>query len=762
MRYTFRLVLLRSVGALLALIVGVGSAGLVVVPAADAAPKPNPNYPIDRFAAGEQLLMPLLMWRWRHTVMTDPGHVDHPDDWAGYGRNVADAHWQTEAGGQITDWYVVMPSVNGSELNTKVANVDIFQFNRNTGLWRLVNPAGEQLTEGGKAVVWDQSSTPSFKWNLLEYPDLAQDLKVGRTHSEPNLRYFLDHMMDAKLHLQVDEVGSEKMFCSGPSDCVNQLKRTHFPNLKRGVVLTSKPSRAMIGRIAYPRGKDKDKVSEEKKQEARQKLKDKLTSDDDIEQSVKDWDKQGRPVAAGTRMAVGGNNFGGGSGNAPAQGPAVLSNAGTGGAGDPGGIDFTSLQLRYLSESPGGDMQYAYSASPAGPGAPPDVAGGRLAMAQMSDAFYVWLNLPASTFWVNLNPNEPDRIVDKKLGATDVGRIMLQADLNMKKMSARLTNPNTDLGQQFWGPPDPNAQQECVVTRQWIVPKPASVYEADGGIYIIDAPLEVKAESEMNKGVFGDPSCPAPSDRMERVFEQLILPKVEDAVNHAPEFAELRRVYLARVAAEWYRQRHTGALAPMIDSGDVHRWPALQSWSPKTVFDDYVKSYRDHEYNVTKTVDSGNYRYTFSYSDGGVDFGKVPFATVPKNTFQQQYSDVSKAVGQSFQQRTPDAHNRIWLGATAKVKEEPLDYTAGDDGYGEDGPVPDYALEPGLSYAAVTGWSLLAILVLFIAGMVTVVVLNVRASQRRRLAVPMGQPPRPPMPPGLQPPPPPPPGGYRP
>ncbi|GAA3215193.1 hypothetical protein ACFO1B_14360 [Dactylosporangium siamense] len=735
--------------AVLVLVVGLIAPGLVAVPGALAAPKPNPNYTIDRFVAGERLLLPLLMSRYRHSEMTRDD--TDPDRRIGYGRNLADAHWQTQDNGHVIDWFITAPSVSPFKGNSKVALIDIFQFDQSTGLWRLVDVSGKQLLDAaGKPVQWDTSSQPSLAWDLSLEADLQDELSAGKLHSEPNIRHALVRKLNPALgrtDLQdlVDEVGSEKMFCSGPSDCVNQLKRSMFPKLQRGVILTDLPSESMLKRIAYPSGPAKKKVTEEAKQQARDQLRDKQYSDVVIEKTVQDWDKQGRKVAAGTQVSMGGNGFGSGSGNPAAQGPAVLGGAAAG--TDPGGIDFTSLQLRYLSEDPGGSLRYAYSASPAGPGAPQDVATGQLAMAQMSDAFYVWLSLPTSTFWVNLNPNEPDRILEPRLATTDVGRILLQADLAMKKISARLTNPNTDLGRQFWGEPDPDALQECVTTRQWIVPKPASVYQADGGIYIVDAPLEVKAESELSKGPLGTAACAAPSARMERVFEQLILPKVEEAVNTAPEFAELRRVYLARVAAEWYRERRTGALTSMINSGDVRRWPALQPWSPKQVFDDYVKSYRDHEYDVTRTVDKGNYRYTFTYSDGGVDFADVPFSALPKTEFQQQHADMSKAVGESFQHRAPDAHNRIWLGATAKVRPQPLNYATGEDEHGDDGPPPGYALSPGVSWTNIGAWALCAVLVLAVILAFVVLILNVRAAQRRRLRAaitfPYG-----PMPPG--------------
>lgn len=724
----------RGIAIAVAVLVGLAGTGAVPVPAAFAAPNPNPNYPITQFKPGERLQLPLWMSRYRHTVLTanDP----NPDNQIGYGRNLADAHWQTQDAGHTIDWYLTAPSVSPFPGNTKIALIDIYQFDESTGLWRLVDPSGNQLLDAnGKPVAWDTSSQPSLALDVSKEAALQDDLAAGRVHSEPLIRFVMTEKLapalgGSNLPAAVDEVGSEKMFCSGPPDCVNALKRSWFPNVKRGVILTALPSKATLNRTAYPTGPNRNRVSAAAKQAARQALKDKQYSDAVVQSATEGWVGKGHPTGANAPAVLGGADFGTDAGNAAGQGPAA--SLGVQGA-DPGGIDFTSLQLRYVSEDPHGTFRYAYTASPAGPGSAQDAAQGRLAAAQMADAFYVWLNLPTSTFWVNLNPSEPDRIIDAKLARTDVGRILLEADLRMKRLASQLTNPDTATGLQFWGPPNPDAGQECTVTRQWIVPKPASVYEADGGMYILDAPLQVKAEAEMFSGTQGDPSCPSPSARMEQVFEQVILPKVEDAVNHAPDFAELRRVYLARVAAEWYRQRHTGALTSMIDSGNVQQWPALQSWSSRQVFDAYVKSYRDHEYNVTKTLDRGNYRYTFTYSDGGVDFGDVSLSKVSSGQFQQQYPDVSKAVGQSFQARTTDGHSQVWLGGTATVKPQTLDYTTGEDDYGDSGPPPASALSSTRSSGSVVVWIVLAVLLLAVVAAIVVLIVVVRSSRRRRV-----------------------------
>jgi hypothetical protein len=109
-------------------------------------------------------------------------------------------------------------------------------------------------------------------------------------------------------------------------------------------------------------------------------------------------------------------------------------------AGETGGIDFTSLELSYLSDVPARNgsraISYAFGAARGGGGGGGTVQGLRNAK-QASDAFFVWLALPASDFWVNLNPNEPYRIIEEEFGRTDAGRVLLDADLQLKKSVPR-------------------------------------------------------------------------------------------------------------------------------------------------------------------------------------------------------------------------------------------------------------------------------------------------------------------------------------
>uniref|UniRef100_A0AAU2A3I9 Uncharacterized protein n=1 Tax=Streptomyces sp. NBC_00093 TaxID=2975649 RepID=A0AAU2A3I9_9ACTN len=312
--------------------------------------------------------------------------------------------------------------------------------------------------------------------------------------------------------------------------------------------------------------------------------------------------------------------------------PGGLAKALANPAATPGGIDFSTLELRYLSD-PGDGLRYAFHAEPGGTAATRRSATGERSVREASDSFFVWLSLPSNTFWVNLNPNEPDRIVDADLGRTDAGRILLQADLELKRTTARLIHPDSSLGRQFWN----KISGACMSFRTWIVPEPAEVFDGDDELYIVDAPLSVQMESQYvaSRGGAGAGSCGKQSANVEawneQVFRDLILPRIEKAVNENPEYAELRRVYLSRVAAEWYRERSQDSptsYGDLVNDGDVSDWVTETDWKPKDTFDQYVRSYREGEFNISRQTHKGNYIETRTYIFGGVDFGSVELQRV--------------------------------------------------------------------------------------------------------------------------------------
>ena len=94
---------------------------------------------------------------------------------------------------------------------------------------------------------------------------------------------------------------------------------------------------------------------------------------------------------------------------------------------------------------------------------------------ETSTAYCVFKHLPREAFWVNLNPNEPDRVMDARMARTESGRLLLESDLWLKKTAAIYLHPDHALGSAFWkrvyGQVGRGRDGRlCYSLRQWIVP----------------------------------------------------------------------------------------------------------------------------------------------------------------------------------------------------------------------------------------------------------------------------------------------------
>jgi len=323
------------------------------------------------------------------------------------------------------------------------------------------------------------------------------------------------------------------------------------------------------------------------------------------------------------------------------------------GARRPGGIDWRSLELHYVSDDPAAeDYGYAFSADelPDDGEAEPGF-GGEAALDLSSDALFTWLALDPSQFWVNLNPDTPETVIDEQFATTDAGRVLLQADLEFKRTIADGMNPETDLGRTFWDSME--RTDEGVICydwyRFWVDPKPATVRQDDDQLYILDAPMRAQIEPvEVDFEMPGEDLCAdAPEDVVERNNQRIVdtyAPYLEDAVNTDPVYADLRRVYAARVASEWIKDRDAqrpGAFHDVIGTGDVSPWPARTAWDPQDVYDQYLER-----------LQTPLYRYEYEHGDmeywleitGGVEFPDAPRDPMDAARFEREHPRLPSTV----------------------------------------------------------------------------------------------------------------------
>lgn len=352
------------------------------------------------------------------------------------------------------------------------------------------------------------------------------------------------------------------------------------------------------------------------------------------------------------------------SGRTPAEARRIqaesrrLDSRGTLPRGGPGGVDFTTLELRYVGGlGKGKGMQYSMRADQMPDPDKNPGYGGQAKMQLASDALFTWLALTPDKFWVNLNPDQPDRVMDDKFASTDAGRVLLEADLQMKHDFFRTMDPKTDLGRRFWAALPKVDGRPCFTgIRNWIEPKPATVREQDGGIYILDAPLRLKSTEQdtITQPGGGEGVChptKAQRDQAQGVIDRMIVPAVEKTINTTPQYADLRRVYTSRVAAEYIRREDAKKptdFHKFINSNDVKAWPLRapnQNWDKDKLFQEYRKIFINGEFKYNVDTAKG----VMVYIVGGVDFSKAPKRNITKVRFNVENRDLDHTTSNSLQ-----------------------------------------------------------------------------------------------------------------
>ncbi|MGW8727042.1 hypothetical protein ACWGNF_13580 [Streptomyces sp. NPDC055808] len=338
-----------------------------------------------------------------------------------------------------------------------------------------------------------------------------------------------------------------------------------------------------------------------------------------------------------------------------------------------GGIDFSSLQLRYLSDDGNSSVKYAFSGQPAKDEQSQDPRTGRQALTDSMAALRTWLALSPDKFWVNLNPSEPDRIIDAQLGRTNAGRALLEADWQMKQSEGKLLDPKTAFGAEYWRRIGISDGPVCYSSRMWIVPGDIEVRQDGSSLYVLKATLDVKAKPENVAGL-GQASCnadPQKTARNAQVEQEMVVPKIAQAVNIAPEYAPLRQAFLARIVAQWIRDRHdkgeTTSFDKLIGSGGLG--PAVEdgAWRPQQVYDAYLRSIREGDFTYKQTTRVGDTVVTYTMRTGGVDFSKLKPTELSAADMNRRIPGLPETIDKSAVRATKATDGTLWLADTAKA-----------------------------------------------------------------------------------------------
>ncbi len=263
--------------------------------------------------------------------------------------------------------------------------------------------------------------------------------------------------------------------------------------------------------------------------------------------------------------------------------------------------------------------------------------------------FLVGVALPDDAFWVNLRPDAEHQIIDTYLEKTDVGRIMLEADLQLKKDTASFSSPQTPEGKAYWDKLYKKAGELFgsenitipTVTRPWIVPGEIIVREAKDSAYVYKAGLKVMLEEDYLSGPqspvtglrseskgypqyqFKDPRLKELNGYSTQLIKELIIPKLTKEVNSSKRYAPLRQVYYSLILSRWFKSRFSGkpgAYASLINTQNLTNLTSQEPWSKTEYFKQYQQSFAKGEYNLKEQVNTPTGQVIRSYVSGGLDW----------------------------------------------------------------------------------------------------------------------------------------------
>ena len=316
---------------------------------------------------------------------------------------------------------------------------------------------------------------------------------------------------------------------------------------------------------------------------------------------------------------------------------------------------FRPLHLRYLEldrQTQGfqifldkGDAKYPDQASLAG------------ATKELMDYFRIGLALSNSSFWVNLRPDQKDNIIDPFLEKTDIGKILLEADMNLKKDLANATSPGTKEGKQYWDKIYIKAgelfgEQRLSLptfTRPWIVPGEIIIRQTPVSAYIYKATLKVMLEQDYLKNAapaFEDERMKQLNDYSSELIRTMIIPSLTLTVNSSKRYASLRQVYYSLILSQWFKMKYVkapdnenpglsaagllqtdAALLPyvrLINSNDLRGLSSKKPWSKTTYFNQYRRSFQKGEYDESETITTPYGQTIRQYTSGGITFATLP------------------------------------------------------------------------------------------------------------------------------------------
>ncbi|MFZ2385351.1 MAG: hypothetical protein WBE75_04000 [Candidatus Omnitrophota bacterium] len=249
---------------------------------------------------------------------------------------------------------------------------------------------------------------------------------------------------------------------------------------------------------------------------------------------------------------------------------------------------------------------------------------------RLTQYFLTGINARVEDLWVNLSLSEPDRTSGASLKGTETGKIMLEADLQLKKDFSELLSPYTTRGSNFWVRVRMKSrelfgtgQAEIPLTiRLWIEPAEIVIKEKGESAFIEKASMKVSCEPVVGQGE--DSRVLLLGNYVKGLLQPLITGQLSQEVNTSGRYLSLRKVFNSLVLAQWFKQRSasSGLYNELAGRGILSGLISGSSWSGE----DYFRQYRRLAQKNAVEFSSISFQSTGEVSVNSCFSGGVSFA----------------------------------------------------------------------------------------------------------------------------------------
>ncbi len=225
--------------------------------------------------------------------------------------------------------------------------------------------------------------------------------------------------------------------------------------------------------------------------------------------------------------------------------------------------------------------------------------------------FMASLTIPEDDVWVNLSPYEKNRIIPNELGKTLLGRDLLEQDYVLKQVTSDLLHPEKELGKKFWNEIHNKVYSQFgmvdlpvdSLSKVWIVPEKASIYEDHNGAYVTEAYLKVMLDKDVlalsesfDKRELSQEAAAA------QVMKDIIVPAIEKEVNKGKNFAQLRQVFHSLILGKWYKETIKESLLAQVyvNQNKINGVDVSDKNIKEKIYAKYVEAFKKGSFNFIK------------------------------------------------------------------------------------------------------------------------------------------------------------------